>query len=377
MKDEKFIDYFIAQSEEIMPDGSVYWIIRKNENEILNHINSPLVKQVCWTKHTIHSLISNANQFDKLVLHSFFFPYLNSFLRGIRKDIKVIWMFWGGDGYGFTSNDHQWYLPLTRQYKKSLLKKNVGILRYLVRIINTKRRQVIASINICSLIRRVNICATWVKYDYEMIRHINPKMEWTYYSYFTAAQMGFQNIEPQPLNTNRLWLGNSATDTNNHLDALHYLKAIQWQGEIVVPLSYGSKEYAEEIKQYGLQQFGTKFIPLTDFMPLEQYQQYMNSCGIVWMNHIRQQAAGNTLAALYMGKVVIMNSNNNLHKTLANWGVYIERKNILSNTDGINKEIFNQNKEIIVAQLSREKNLTALGKIYDDEVGLLLTDTQN
>lgn len=364
MKDEKFIDYFIEQSEEVMPGGSVYWIVRENENNTLKHINSSLIQQINWTKYTIQSLIRDANQFDQLVLHSFFFPYLNHFLQGIQKGIKVIWIFWGGDGYRFTANERRWYLPITLRYKKDALHKNVSILRAIVRNINTARMRLIESHFIRSLIRRVNVCATWVKYDYEMIRHINPQMEWINYSYFSSEQMGLHNIAPQPLNTSRLWLGNSATDTNNHFDALYYLKEINWRGEIIAPLSYGSEPYAEDVISYGKQFFGVKFIPIVEFMPLEQYQQYMNSCGIVWMNHIRQQAAGSALAALYMGKAVIMNTNNNLYKTLKDWGVYIEGQNILTSIDTIKDEMLKQNRDIIVSQLSNEKKSKALSKIY-------------
>src|SRR5690606_11417008 len=122
---------------------------------------------------------------------------------------------------------------------------------------------------------------------------------------------------------------NSASDTNNHFDALNYLNLIHWKGEIIVPLSYGNKDYADDIIYYGKNKFGDKFIPFVDFMPLDQYHQCINSCGIVWMNHVRQQAAGNILSALSMKKAVIMNKENNLYKTLASWGVrFLEQSSI-------------------------------------------------
>ncbi|WP_152267598.1 TDP-N-acetylfucosamine:lipid II N-acetylfucosaminyltransferase [Agriterribacter humi] len=363
MMDERFIDYFITQSEEVKPGGSVYWVAQKQTKE-LKHTKSPLIKQVKWTKQTIPFLAKEANQYDKLVLHSFFFDQLESFLKSLRKDTEVIWMFWGGDGYKFTPAEKRWYLPLTWQYKKNVLKKDIGTARSIVRELNAFRLRWIKSRATCALIRRVSICATWVKYDYEMIRHLNTKMKWTYYSYFTAEQMALATLGPQTLNVNRLWLGNSATDTNNHLDALHYLKGIGWKGDIVVPLSYGGKDYAQNIIAYGKQYFAEKFIPITELMPLDQYQQYINSCGIVWMNHIRQQAAGNTLAALYMGKAVIMNSNNNLYKTLKDWGVRFAEKSVLENVENIKGELFNHNRLIIEANLSQKENLVAVAKIY-------------
>lgn len=371
MKDEKFIDYFIEQSEEIAPEGSIYWIIQNKEDSKLKYINSSFIKQINWAKHNIHALTREANQFETVILHSFFFSHLNSFLQGLRKDIKIIWMFWGGDGYKFTSVEKRWYLPLTWQYKKNILKGDSGIIKSIAYELNLFRLRWIKSRAIRALIKRVNICATWIKYDFEMIRHVNPKMKWAYYSYFTAQQMALEELEPQCLNLNRLWLGNSATDTNNHFDALYYLKEINWQGEVIVPLSYGSKMYAEDVVRYGKQHFGERFISLTEFMPLNHYQQYMNSCGIVWMNHVRQQAAGNTLAALYMGKVVIMNVNNNLYKILRDWGICFAKQNILESTTEINNETYSGNRDIVITHFSKKESLTALKKLYHIQSNLI------
>lgn len=366
MRDEKFLDYFIEQSERIMPDGSVYWIAVDQPSKELSFIKSSLVTRVEWTKSNMADLIKKANQYDKLVLHSLFFTNLNFFLNTLKTEIEIIWIFWGGDGYSYTAKERQWYQPLTWQYRKNVFKKNVNVVRAVVRQINMARLRMIKSFHVRKAIKRVDICATWIKYDYEMIKHINPRMKWAYYIYFTAEQMGFKDLESQPLNKGRLWLGNSSTDTNNHIDALHFLKEINWQGEIITPLSYGSKPYAKKIIELGKGYFDEKFIPLTELMPLDRYQQLMNSCGIVWMNHIRQQAAGNLLAALYMGKAVIMNRNNNLYKTFRDWGMYIENPGILKNIDAIQKETFKQNKDILITQLSSEKNSKILRKIYYD-----------
>jgi hypothetical protein len=366
MPDEKFIDYFIEQSENVAPDGSIYWVAVDQISSELKYIKSTLIKKVEWGKENIINLIKCANKYDKLILHSFFFSNLNFFLDSLRKDIEVVWMFWGGDGYNFTSHIKRWYQPLTWQYKKQILKENSGRIKRHFCKMNMARQTWIQSRITRRMIRRVNICATWIKYDYEMIRYINPKMKWMYYSYFVTTQMGLDILEYQPININRLWLGNSATDTNNHFDALYFLNEINWQGEIIVPLSYGNKSYTEKVLRTGEKYFGVRFIPLTDFIPLEQYHQIMNSCGIVWMNHIRQQAAGNTIAALYMGKAVIMNTNNSLYKTLTEWGVHFAEQKVLNNCDlkEIDKYIFSSNKNLILNHLSKEKNIGSLKAMY-------------
>lgn len=359
------MDYFIEQSEMVAPGISEYWMTSDEKDHSFKYVKSPLPKSVVWTRQTIKKYINKANHYDKIILHSFFFSDLDIFLKGLSKNVEVTWIFWGGDGYSYTSDERQWYLPLTWNYKEHVFKEGVSSLRSFWRALNTKRHRILKSRYTRGLIKRVNICATWIKHDYEMIRNINSKMKWTYYAYYTVEQLNFLAFQPQSRNTNRLWLGNSATDTNNHLDALAYLVSIQWHGEIVVPLSYGSLEYRKKIIEYGENTFGEKFIPIVDFISLERYHELMNSCGIVWMNHIRQQAAGNILAALYMGKIVIMNHNNNLYKTLSDWDVHIENQDILTQLNTVSVNSFISNRDIIRDRLSLKTALAEVEEIYN------------
>lgn len=366
MPDEKFIDYFIEQCEEVKHRESEYWVTVNSSKDELIHIKSPLIKKIEWSKKNILCLIDHVNLYEKLFLHSFFIGNLNFFLKNVRKDLEIVWIFWGADGYRYTPWEKRWYLPLTWKYKKSAYKLNKNIIKNSFYALNTFRKRWLRSRSTRELIKRVNICATWIRYDYYLIRHVNPKMQWMYYAYYTTEQMGLENSVHYPLNFNRLWLGNSATDTNNHLDALQFLKDIQWDGDIIVPLSYGSPSYAETISTFGKELFGAKFLPISELLPLDQYHKLMNSCGIVWMNHIRQQAAGNTLAALYLGKAVIMNKENNLYKTLSDWGIYfIEEEAIVGGITKQNESLLARNRSIISEHFSKIKNFESLRNILN------------
>ena len=45
MPDEKFIDYFIEQSENVAPDGSIYWVAVDQISSELKYIKSTLIKK--------------------------------------------------------------------------------------------------------------------------------------------------------------------------------------------------------------------------------------------------------------------------------------------------------------------------------------------
>ncbi len=102
-------------------------------------------------------------------------------------------------------------------------------------------------------------------------------------------------------------LGNSANPTNNHLEALRLLCGrLPPGGAVVAPLSYGTapRAYAAAVAQAGRDMLGERFQPLTEWLPIEAYHTRLARCGVVFMNHRRQQAVGNICAALHRGASV-------------------------------------------------------------------------
>jgi len=103
-------------------------------------------------------------------------------------------------------------------------------------------------------------------------------------------------------------LGNSASATNNHADALAFLSRPEFRAHrVVVPLGYGDGRYRLEVASAGQTLLGDRFVPMMGFLPLAQYLSIMASCGHVVMNHLRPQALGNIYAALWRGASVYMN----------------------------------------------------------------------
>ncbi|RDK83992.1 UNVERIFIED_ORG: 4-alpha-L-fucosyltransferase (glycosyl transferase family 56) [Idiomarina abyssalis] len=110
--------------------------------------------------------------------------------------------------------------------------------------------------------------------------------------------------------TIKIVIGNSADPSNNHIEILKKLAVYKNKNiRLIVPLSYGDKENAEKVISYGRQEFGDKFEPLTAFIPLSDYKGILKSIDIAMFNHKRQQAMGNTITLLGMGKVVFLRSD--------------------------------------------------------------------
>lgn len=120
----------------------------------------------------------------------------------------------------------------------------------------------------------------------------------------------------------KILLGNSADPTNNHIDALAFMKKeISEQVDVYSILSYGDANGRKWAMESGETLFGERFYPILDYMDRQYYLDFVNSMDAVVMYHNRQQAVGNIMTALVLGKPVFMKSENVVYKMLKNLGV--------------------------------------------------------
>lgn len=121
----------------------------------------------------------------------------------------------------------------------------------------------------------------------------------------------------------RILLGNSADPTNNHIDVMDYVDEVFLKSEIELftALSYGDKNSKKWVIDYGKKKFGEHFHPIVTFMDRQVYLDFLNSMDVVIMFHNRQQAVGNIMTALVLGKPVFMKSTNAVYKMLKKIGI--------------------------------------------------------
>lgn len=108
-------------------------------------------------------------------------------------------------------------------------------------------------------------------------------------------------------------VGNSATATNRHFYVFEKLAPYKDRNIVIYcPLSYGDRAYAEAVADKGTAMFGEKFVPLFDFLPYEQYLDVLSDIDIAVFAHERQQAFGNIVALLGMGRKVFITRKSTL-----------------------------------------------------------------
>ncbi len=226
-------------------------------------------KQNIWFTdfQTIPEFVNYLKNADKIIIHGlwsdFFMDilYKNAFLLK-----KSYWIMWGGD----------FYFPEKQSDKKKKIIKKMGNL------------------------------ITDVKSDYELAKKwygAKGKLH-RCFGYPSNLYKDYE-IGKKYTSSINILLGNSADPTNNHVEILERLEKYKDKNiKIYTPLSYGNQNYADFVIEKGKNIFGEKFIPLKEFLPYDEYLKLLTEIDIAIFNHNRQQAMGNIIVLLGLGKKV-------------------------------------------------------------------------
>lgn len=210
----------------------------------------------------------------QLVLALFFSPWLLK---------KCYWAMWGADLY---YHDDRLYAPSfnkkIKEFFRSRIIKNMGhLVTYIPGDVALARKWYKAKgKHVTCLMYKSNTVKTPVNEN-----TVYPKSKY-------ASEINIQ-------------VGNSADPCNNHEEIL--TKLVKYKDEnifIYAPLSYGNMVHAEKIKKMGSELFGDKFIPMMELLPKDEYNNFLEKVDIAVFNHERQQAMGNTISLIGMGKTV-------------------------------------------------------------------------
>lgn len=319
--DEKFIDMAIREFELQKIIKNRYIIIAKNKFN-LSHIKSKFIEF-----HTLKSTVNilNSSACKGVIFHSLSQP---SLLRYIPQEKKVIWIGWGYDYYDRllkTAFPDGLLLENTRnlleKYEHSQpLRRLINKLKYNI------KNKLSGELNQKILLNRIDAFSPVLDEEYIIACKENSwfKPQYIQWNYGTAEDDFSLNSSDIKLGENLL-IGNSATFENNHLEIFQYINNnFDWRNsKIIVPLSYGNSWYRDEIIKHGQEIFKENFTPLTKFFSNEEYIKILQSCGHVFMNHIRQQAVGNICIMLLKGARIYMNPNSILYAWLKKNGVKI------------------------------------------------------
>lgn len=221
------------------------------------------------------------NKSSKIIIHGLFDPYLVVLLFSMPWLLKKsYWVMWGGDLYSYQLDARNWKWNVRELFRRPVIK-------------------------------RMGHLVTYIKGDVELARKwYGAKGQYHESIMYLSNVYKELDVTAKKDNTLNIQVGNSADPSNNHIEVLEKLLAFKDMDIcIYVPLSYGDIHYAKKVIEQGKLWFDYKFIPLMDFMPFDEYLQFLGSIDIAIFNHKRQQAMGNTITLLGLGKTVFIRSD--------------------------------------------------------------------
>lgn len=295
-----FIKQHLTSDEEhefLLKSGMADSTLRKYDNILLEK-KSKVSKFKYYFK-----LIIKMHFADKVILHSlidikivqilFFTPWLLK---------KCYWVIWGADLYAYNQRDKTFKWKVKEFFRHYVI-SNMGHL------------------------------VTYLKGDVELARRWYGAKGKHHECLMYTSNLYKEFHLPERKNTTlNIQIGNSADPSNNHIDALERLLPFKKENiYIFVPLAYGQQEYAKEVIKKGEEWFGDKFKPLLEFMPFEEYLPFLASIDIAIFNHKRQQAMGNTITLLGLGKVVYLRSDT------TQWDFFKEKNIHVRDIEKLNK----------------------------------------
>lgn len=274
---------------------------------------------------------------EKTYLHGLFNPYLILGLFFIPKNLeKCNWLIWGGDLYSYIERKSNNVIKNKYYSIENNVKKNFG--GYI----------------------------TQVKGDYELAK------KWfgakgKHYDCFMYLSNLYVDKEVKKIEKEDIYIqvGNSSTLSNNHFEILDKLEKFKDKKiKLFCILSYGDKEYAKKVIAYGKKKFGEKFIPIVNFMKIEEYLEFISKIDIAIFAHNRQQGVGNVTSLLSMGKTVYLKKEVTTYKMLKELGVVIGEFENFDYLDLIEENDIKKNKEILKKRFSEERLLEDLKNVF-------------
>ena len=347
--DDKFSDYVIKQFSDEKLFSKFAFVTRSNQSVYFHFIDKTEVFDMS-NSASMNDLLNECNRYESVVFHGLYYSWQEWLIDNINDNVKIAWMFWGGEIYGQNDLLETFLLPLSKKifkihrFIKPKNKKNFIISR--------------------KILQKVDYCLTSVEEEYNFAKkYLSNDFIWLWYTYYTIEEV-LGSLINKRCNGKSIWIGNAATIENNFLDIFYRVKKIGVNDrDIIVPLSYGTPWVKNITVKTGNLLFGKKFNPLLTFLPREEYNSRMLDCSVMIQAHLRPHAHGNIITALWLGMRVYLYENSIEYKFFKRLGLKvfsIEKDLVSKNSNKYNplpEEDANYNQALLLAYYGK-KNIT-------------------
>ena len=284
----------------------------------------PIGKNVFEIK-TLKNLDFTNNK--KIICHSLFDQELIDYLYSNQSLLKAkaYWIIWGGDLYNAPRD-----------------KKNDYV--------------------------RSNFKGYWSVADEEaVIEKYNTNNNFKRISYiFPISKNIIDNVKKEKKDFIRIQINNSCD--NSTLEMLDILSKFKNENiKITTILSYGKMQFKDKIIKKGTEIFGDKFEYINELLSAEDYAHHLAQNDILILNQNRQQGVGNTLASLYIGNKVYINSKVLTYNFFNNQNIKVFASDSIENLS-YKQFIENQDRDITSKNVYKYFDEKHLAKLWESAI---------
>jgi dTDP-N-acetylfucosamine:lipid II N-acetylfucosaminyltransferase len=306
LSDSKFSETFYSNIKSLGLLNRNKFVVRSNHKK-LKHISHDLPAGSPYSRE-FNEQVGDTLTYDHIFIHQFS-PLMYRWVA-MRSFKSLNWCVWGADLYNLPRLSRQFYEPETwKEFSKNNFRKNDFL--YTVKLYATNMLFQSAAY------KKVDHVLTWMQSEFMFAKQYLPLTKATWKFFFYENHVPYEKLdeltaESQPSLKQGIQfiLGNSGTDTNNHIDAVREISRSGIKIDLIIPVSYGQDEYVRFLKK-NLSFYKEGAIEyLEKFMNFEDYLSMLNRSDGLIMNHLRPQGYGNIFMMMYLNKPVFLNSNN-------------------------------------------------------------------
>lgn len=321
--DVKFIDTIVAMFDECSEIvSSDYVILEDNKLEIFEYVkNLKRVRVVSIKSVEKEQLLKE--EYDIVWVHSLI-PRKGCFANEYKNKhkCKIVWSTFGWDYLRFLE------LPLLRTKSffhefcmRSWRARIMWIGRLLFSFLHLNflfRRKHWER----EFIKNVDFYSCVLEEEWPIIKRVIGGRGYPFKFHYMSPMISDDEEEhiKVSLESKEIWVGNSATPTNNFYDIFPLLKKYE-EYRINVPLSYGS--ITNDINRYGKFCFEGRWNAIMQFLSYASFEKKMASCSVFIFGHRRQQALGNISIALRLGGCVFLDKKSPMYSHFINKGILV------------------------------------------------------
>jgi len=340
---DKFIEPFITFVEDNFDDFERHEFFLFGDNRrhpVLQRGNTRFAEDYKSRVKVYSEVLKLMCRAEKIILHGLWNSWIVKILAFNPWLLnKCYWMIWGGDLYSY---------------------------KLAARTIKWQIHEVFRRI----VIKRMGHLVTYIDGDIELARKwYGAKGKSHECLMYTSNVFKPMQVPPKKSSTINIQIGNSADPSNEHFEMLEILEKYREEDiKIYAPLSYGPKDHAYKVKDEGEKIFGDKFVAMLGFMPYEKYLEFLGEIDVAIFNHRRQQAMGNTISLLGLGKKVYMRSDVSQWYLFARLGACVGDINAFSIDQGCDGDVLQKNADIISSFFSKEGMKKQYRKIFEEAI---------